>query len=246
MARLLFISLVLASVLTFSKCSFYYHDRPLITIQVGTLRLPIIGVYVFDYASRRDLSSAELVVMEDANFGCESEPRSSNYSLPAKNSYFVVMVPITGNSPCSEYRKAVAASEVWGASGIIYYYTPDDPRGGKLSRRPSTSLPLKRFSVTKIELTARQTVTLFSEIDKGSVARVSITTYSHPLQTTQTFYFIIFAFCILMILSCLWFVMSYLKRCHYSIKRRRRRVRGFLMAVFVVYNTYRVNDLFYL
>ena len=224
MARVLCILFVVASVIGLSKCSFYYHDRPLVTIQVGTLRLPVVGVYVFDYATRRDVSAAELAMVEDANFGCESEPPMSNYSLPGKNSYFVVMVPIVGGSNCSDYRKAVAASEVWGASGIIYYYSPDDPRGGKLSRRPSSSPQLERFSATKIKLTARQAVTLFSEMDKGAMTRVSVTTYSHPLQTTQTFYFIIFAFCILMILSCLWFVMSYLKRCHHSIKRRRRRV----------------------
>ena len=223
MARFVFTILLCALVLSVSRCSsFYYQERPLISVQVNSLRVAMVGDYVYDYASRKDIDQADLVIIEDSHFGC---PNEANYTLPPEGSWFVLMVPFLGiNSPCSEYLKAVAASQVWGAAGIIFYYTPGDPQEGKLPRRRAGSPPLQKFSVTKVELTASKMATIISEVDKGATARVTVMVYSHPLQTTQTFYFIVFAFCILMLLSCLWFVMSYIKRCHYSIQRRRRRV----------------------
>ena len=225
---LVLLYIVFASVLELaSSSSFYYKDRPLVTIQATSLRLPVVGEYVFNYASRRDIDRADLYIIEDAFFGCDSDASASNYSLPGKDSYFVVMVPFLGNrSPCSEYHKAATASKAFGAAGIIYYYTPDDPQGGRLPNRPTNSPFLQRFSATKIELVSRKLAALLSEAEKEGGMRVTVSTYSHPLQTTQTFYFIVFAFCILMLLSCLWFVMSYIKRCHYSIRRRQRRVRN--------------------
>jgi len=226
LAALYYVS-VLASVLELSSSSSFYHiNRPLVTIQTTSLRLPPeVGEYVFDYASRRDIDRADLYIVEDPSFGCDSDAYATNYSLPGRDSYFVVMIPFLGNrSPCSEFTKAVAASEVFGASGIIYYYSPGDPQGGRLPRRPNSSPALLRFSTTKIELASRNLAALLSEADKEGGMHVTVTAYSHPIQTTQTFYFIVFAFCILMLLSCLWFVMSYVKRCHYSIRRRQRRV----------------------
>lgn len=229
MAKFYFAVLLCLAFLTISKCSsLYYQARPTVTIVVEDgLRVSVVGDYIYDYAKMTDISNADLFVVEDRSFGCPGETPTAisiNSTFPPKDStYFVVMLP--ANSPCTEYRKAVTAREDWGAAGVIYYYTPDDPQQGKLRRRPANTFTLDKFSVTRVEMSSFRISVLMSDIDKGLQPRVSVTAHYHPFQTTQTFYFIVFAFCILMLLSCLWFVMSYLKWCHYSVPRRRRGVR---------------------
>lgn len=233
MAQFFFAVSLLLAVLAITRCSsLYYQARPTINIVVDILRLSEVGDYIYDYAKIMDIPNADLVVIEDSYFGCPEEDPSpatgsvKNITLPPKDSYFVVMLPyLGGNSPCSEFGKAVTARRVWGAAGVIYYYTPEDPQKGKLRRRPADIPAIENLSVTKVELSSFKINALLSEVDKGLQPRVSVKAHYHPFQTTQTFYFIVFAFCILMLLSCLWFVMSYVKRCHYSLQRRRRRVR---------------------
>lgn len=230
MAQFFFCLLFSLATLSISRCfSPYYQARPTITIVADGLTLTEVGDYITDYAKILDISNAKLVMVGDKNFGCPEEaPTTSsnrNITIPSKDSYFVVMLPYLGdNSPCSEYSKAVTARDVWGAAGVIYYYTPEDPQKGRLERRPDHTLSIQDLSLTKVLLSSVKIDALLSEVEKDFQPRVSVTAHYHQFQTTQTFYFIVFAFCILMLLSCLWFVMSYIKRCHYSLTRRRRRV----------------------
>ena len=41
---------------------------------------------------------------------------------------------------------------------------------------------------------------------------------------TTTFYFVMFAFCLLLLLALVWFAFNYLKRCHNVLSRRHARV----------------------
>ena len=210
------------------NCHCLYRNQmtPVITITAGPYEVSTDGRYDPDYSnSRRNIESAPLYVLEDENVGCPGYSLSDlNITLPSPNSYFVVMLPYVGtNEPCSEFIKAQTARNVWGASGIIFCYDPDDPRGGTLRDRPSRSPMLSSITIVSMERLLANTP--LQEWINTETPYVTIEAKYHQFQTSQTFYFIVFAFCILMLLSCLWFVMSYVKRCHYNIQRRRRRVR---------------------
>jgi len=45
-------------------------------------------------------------------------------------------------------------------------------------------------------------------------------------RSTTTFYFVVFAFTILLLLSLTWFIFNYLRRCHHMYTTKRRRVRN--------------------
>lgn len=224
MQELLAVVLSLAALIPESS-SLYYQVRPTITIAAGKFNPTIVGQYDPDYSSsKEDISSADLYVVEDPEFGCPSfTPSNSthhNYTLPRPNSEFVVMLPYLGTEgPCSEYEKSVTAHDQWGTSGLIFRYDPDDPRDGTLAHRPPRTPQLRGITIVSMELEINSAL-----LNREFLPRVTIEHHYHPFPTSQTFYFIVFAFCILMLLSCLWFVMSYIKRCHYSVQRRRRRV----------------------
>lgn len=198
--------------------SLYYSMRPKVTISPGPGdrdEISAVGEYDPDYVSgsRKNVPSANLYVIDDREFGCPGY-NHTNITLPSTG-YFVMMLPYLGvNSPCLEYEKAQTIRNLWGASGLIFRYELGDPQGGQLRDRPSRSPTLSGITIVVVQLQYKP--------PKG--ATVSITAEYHQFQTSQTFYFIVFAFCILMLLSCLWFVMSYIKRCHYNVQRRRRRV----------------------
>lgn len=211
---------------TVPKCrSLYYQMRPTISIVAGDYRFSEVGDYDPDYSStRKDISSAALYAIDDENVGCPGYSLSEmNITLPSRGSYFVVMLPYVGtNRPCSEFTKAQTARNEWGASGLIFRYDPDDPLDGKLRDRPTQSQQLSGITIVVVKLALS-----LSLVDE-SIPFVSIMAHYHQFQASQTFYFIVFAFCILMLLSCLWFVMSYIKRCHYNVQRRQRRVSNSL------------------
>lgn len=202
--------------------SLNYPTRPTITIMAGNDHLSAVGEYDPDYTNeRRDVSRANLFVIEDPNFGCPNYNTSHNLTFP-RDKPMVLMLPYLGaNSPCHEFFKAQTARNMWGASGLIFRYDRTDVQGGQLGNRPGGSSKLDDITVVTMQLGYSYTPDL---IRSGFIPRVSIIAHYHQFQTSQTFYFIVFAFCILMLLSCLWFVMSYIKRCHYNVQRRRRRV----------------------
>ncbi len=209
--------------------SLYYQERPTINIVAGTtFSVTKVGEYDPNYSSTsrdEDISSADLYVIEDPNFGCPgyipaNNTQQYNYTLPQPNTEFVVMLPYQGGDGlCSEYDKSLTAHSIWGARGLIFRYDPGNPREGTLMNRPDRTPRLSGITIATME--QEMNVVLLNRV---YLPRVSISAHYHPFPTSQTFYFIVFAFCILMLLSCLWFVMSYIKRCHYSVQRRRRRV----------------------
>ena len=209
-----------------TECSsLYYQVRPTITITAGKFNPTRVGEYDPDYSnSKEDIRSADLYVVEDPNFGCPGYSPGNNtqynYTLPEPNSEFVMMLPyMGGDGLCSEFEKSQTARSIWGTSGLIFRYDPGDPREGTLVNRPAQTQKLSGITIATMELELNTAL-----LNRVYLPRVTITAHYHPFPTSQTFYFIVFAFCILMLLSCLWFVMSYIKRGHYSVQRRRRRV----------------------
>lgn len=45
-----------------------------------------------------------------------------------------------------------------------------------------------------------------------------------PANVQLTFYFVMFAFCLLLLLAVVWFIFNYIKRCHQMVVRRHRQV----------------------
>lgn len=198
---------------------------PPIPVVAGSYEVSEVGDYDYDYTSeRRDVSRVRLYVIEEPNFGCPGYNMSNiTRILPPRD--FVLMVPNLGaNSPCLEFFKAQTASRL-GASGLIFQYDRTDVQGGWLGKRPPKTPQLSGITVVTMELRYNPAIAYRPGVEPAYLT-VSITAHLNQFQTSQTFYFIVFAFCILMLLSCLWFVMSYIKRCHYNVQRRRRRVRG--------------------
>lgn len=241
-----FLGVVLIPLLTVAVVpgcwSLNYPMRPTITIMAGSPEpLSGVGDYVPDYTNeRRDISSANLFVIEDDNFGCPDYNNSySNFTFP-RNKPVVLMLPYLGtDSPCHEFFKAFTARHEYGASGLIFRYDRSDTQGGQLVNRPSGNSKLDDITVVTMQL--GYIPGLVYRPGSVFIPRVSIIAHYHQFQTSQTFYFIVFAFCILMLLSCLWFVMSYIKRCHYNVQRRRRRVMlnldlaGLMLPFFPLY-----------
>lgn len=219
------LTVVAVLLVTLPSCrSLYYQVRPTITVRPRSgSSISDVGEYDPDYSnSRKDINDRDLYVIDDPNVGCPGYPLSDlNITLPSSG-IFVVMLPYVGSGvPCSEFIKAKTARNEWGADGIIFRYDPGSPSEGRLRDRPTHSQMLSGITIVTMELALRPS--LLNPKENGRPL-VSIVAHYHQFQTSQTFYFIVFAFCILMLLSCLWFVMSYIKRCHYNVQRRRRRV----------------------
>ena len=178
--------------------------------------------YDDDYSTERNaISLVNLILIEDIHFGCSKNTSSVNVTWPYPGPKFAMMLPYLGiNSPCSEYQKAQNIRDIWGAAGLIFHYSKSDPQNGRLLDPPRNSIPLKDMVIVTMQLTSTDLSWL--RLYRGHYPRVSID--PPPSSTPTTFYFIVFAFCILMLLSCLWFLMSYIKRCHNSLRRRRQRV----------------------
>ena len=223
-----FLFVALSLVALTGRCySLYYEVRPTVAISVPSSddfqTITRTGEYDPNYSNTKNDIISRLYVIEDKYSGCPEY--FTNISLPLpRSSAFVVMLPLLGeNSPCHEFLKAKTARNTWGASGVIFQYNPANSQG-VLRHRPSQYKLLSGVTIVALPLSSSQYSALLLKQRGGYHPVVHINAQYHQIPASQTFYFIVFAFCILMLLSCLWFVMSYVKRCHYSIQRRRRRV----------------------
>ncbi len=170
--------------------------------------------YSGDFASysRTDNVNGKLRIADDS-FGC-----NGSTSLDANGQ--ILLLQLT--PACSDYLQSVAA-EASGAVGVVFY-SPSDRVS--LGSKPSNA----RTVLTTVALVqlGDETVDTFREQLKMQLKpppAVSISKdYRQVYETSKTFYFVVFAFCILMALSCLWFVLSYVRRCCQSARNRQRRV----------------------
>ena len=147
-----------------------------------------------------------------------SEHSNITYKLPDQP--FIVFVPLpTSSTKCNAYKKAQKAEEL-GATGIVFY-----------SQRESSQLKLTRSSlkvvVTLVVLTEDEISLLKKEGNwTNTTIKIEIDEESSYVGNQHTFYFVVFAFTVLVILSLTWFIITYTKRCHDFITSKRRRVSG--------------------
>lgn len=158
-----------------------------------------------------------LVFVNDG-FGC---PGNDTDSQPLSNS--ILLLRLT--QECTDYQQAIAAQRL-GVQGLIFYYTPDavdKSLGSRYAER------LSDITVVALELGESD----IEDMANSPHARIDPIYHKSFFQTSHTFYFVVFAFCILMLLSCLWCILSYIRRCQYNVRNRRRRVGTRTCLIFV-------------
>jgi len=173
-------------------------------------------IFIGEFASYSRLESTPesqstylpLVFVNDG-FGC---PGNDTDSQPLSNS--ILLLRLT--QECTDYQQAIAAQRL-GVQGLIFYYTPDavdKSLGSRYAER------LSDITVVALELGESD----IEDMANSPHARIEPFYRKSFFKTSHTFYFVVFAFCILMLLSCLWCILSYIRRCQYNVRNRRRRV----------------------
>lgn len=150
-------------------------------------------------------------VLADETYGCQS---NSSLPTPLPKGDFIVVISL---SSCSDYLQAKKAEED-GTSGVVFYYTSDSVKKSleKEARRV-------RVPVVIVELNDDDLAHIDGEDKQYTHVTIVGMTYA-VFQQSRTFYFIITAFCVLILLSCLWFFTSYARRCKHTLRNRRRQV----------------------
>lgn len=212
--KLFWIVNLLLPVLTFVRVeSTVYRAYEL----VPHIKLDTNQVFIGEFASYSRLESTPesqstylpLVFVNDG-FGC---PGNDTDSQPLSNS--ILLLRLT--QECTDYQQASAAQRL-GVQGLIFYYTPDTVDKSLGSRYAER---LSDITVVALELGESDIEDLMANSPR---ARIDPFYHKSFFQTSHTFYFVVFAFCILMLLSCLWCILSYIRRCQYNVRNRRRRV----------------------
>ena len=205
----------------------YCTYRPQVTLNVGNgdsaIQTTIVGEYA-DYGYQRtQVKELTFILLPDYDFGCGSQlnPNTTAALIRAPSTgTFVLMIPLpldNSDTSCSDYTKSVVAQH-FGAAGVLFYYFPSSP-GQLTDEDPPLSIP-----IAAIELSEESLNSIQEQLEENS-GLVSILGYCYPsIQSSQTFYFVVFTFCILTVLSCLWFMLSYIRRCRLRAAIRRRRV----------------------
>lgn len=156
------------------------------------------------------------VVLADITYGCQGS--NATLSRHQGRGVFIVVLELSG---CDDYLQAKKAKQD-GASGVVLYYTSGSSKSGWSSGGDEQlSIPVavvELWDGILDHLTGQQTPPYTDVAIEGRHFAVA------PQQ--RTFYFIVTAFCILILLSCLWFFTSYFRRCRYSLRNRRRQVSG--------------------
>ena len=224
-------------------CSVYWTYRPIVSFTYGTSSISdqtFVGIYA-DYSNyQASVFDSQLELATDNAFGCTSIGiESSNITRPLSFSPrpFVIMMPLSYQD-CSDYLKADNA-QVFGAAGVVFYYLS----GSADNRFHSPSRPRINIPVAAIEISEETLRVIQQQLETSNVS-IRGDHYSN-LQTSQTFYFVVFSFCILTILSCLWFVLSYVRKCRTASQRRQRRVSNYARIIMwcTLATTYNLIDI---
>ena len=156
------------------------------------------------------------LVLPDSTYGCPDSNTSLLFSHGGEP--FVVVLPL--KVECDDYQQAERAGED-GAAAVVFYYTADSEKDWWTSGSGENHLVIP---VAVVEIWD-EILDRLSGRESPPYTRVSIEGRHYAVPPRQrTFYFIVTAFCILILLSCLWFFTSYFRRCRYSVRNRRRQV----------------------
>lgn len=229
--------LVIGLCLTLSECT--QQIQPRIDISVGSFSIQKVGVYA-PYINSRNLRSlnvadAKLFLIEDGNFGCpnfnisnSTKPLPRPQKLSSTGSPFVILTPLNGN--CSDYDRARWVYYRGADAIVFYYFSTSEKKTLQTVRRGELDLTVARV---RFEQSTFNKLRAAEEAAPG-YGLISLSyDYQRIFQRSQTFYFVVFAFCILMTLSCMWFAMSYIKKFRLNMQARRRRVCICIMCTYV-------------
>ena len=218
LSRAVPLTLVLWGWLVRTALCYTYEIRAHVTLTTDTndYNPQVLVGYFSSYSPVTTDRQRGRLVLADDRYGCPG----SNVTLPkvGTSSSFIVVIHA---SECDDYLQAKKAEQD-SASGVVFYYTLSDSTDFSTSSNES---PLK-IPVAIVEvgddipghLTGRKLPQYTGVAIEGKHYAV--------FQQSRTFYFIVTAFCILILLSCLWFFTSYFRRCRYSVRNRRRQVGG--------------------
>ena len=220
-------------VLPYVSCSTYLVPR--VTLSYETMQYRFEGTLA-TYSNASISSTTGILLAPGSSFGCSdidiipsvpgngsnsSDVSSAEASKPASNPSepFVVIVPKTA---CEDYYQAAYAASI-GARAVVFYST----QSGTLT----SSLPILGIPVVYTGLSAedKDTLEVLLGLENAQVTVELIDAYYY-YRTQQTFYFVVFAFTMLILLSLVWFVVSYMRRCYDTVRTRRERVREFVQG----------------
>lgn len=174
---------------------------------------PLVGSFASYGEASTDRRRGKLVLPSET-YGCSE----SNATLPRISSggSFIVVLPL---SECNDYFQARRAYRD-NAAGVVFYYTSDSSRDSTTSGNGIVlAIPVAVVKVDNdlLDYITGQKSPQYTDV---AIEGVNYTVF----QQSRTFYFIVTAFCILILLSCLWFFTSYFRRCRHSVRNRRRQV----------------------
>ena len=138
---------------------------------------------------------------------------SANATFPPQP--FVAFLPLSAE--CGNDHDMVLRLEKWDPLAVVFYTTSSTLVLGSYRQ-------ITKPVVVLIRLTPEELLYL-SELLPPSNSTVTISTTAYrEYPTSQTFYFVVFAFSVLVLLSLTWFTVTYIRRCHDYCTRNRSRV----------------------
>lgn len=225
-----FVLSLLSALASLVKCYSYYELIPKVEFVIDRqVYRTIQGDYV-SYGPNTDFSKL-LNVIDDPFFGCAAEANDTNVPLYPSQSAFL----IPDSSHCTITEKSSFLSNTYKARAVLLYRLSDSNEEDRKRRQTAQRASGQSSSrtgptVIRLNLLSDQLTQLLARQNAGSTIQVNVEAQlvQRGFKTTQTFYFVVFAFCILMLLSCSWLLLSYFKRCHYRWRLRRNQVLSIL------------------
>ena len=119
---------------------------------------------------------------------------------------------------CDHYYQARFAQDL-GASGVLFY-APQSK--SSFTSYLATSLDIVVAFIKVSDTTMSRYKTLLSS---NATVTLRVRSVTSSIHASQTFYFVVFAFSVLVLLSLAWFSITYVRRCHQHFSRKYQRVR---------------------
>lgn len=197
-----------------------YYETTTAVVQIESPSTSTVLIVEGQYFERSSTSTYEASGGFLLDQGC---PEAWNNSLTRgdeEGRSYVLFLHLSDCGGASDVSDRASKATDLGAAGVVVYTTSSGASvDGRLSR--SLSIP-----VVFVQLRADENTALLGMGDDGSAEASIQCNCGSSFPNSQTFYFIVFSFSLLMVLSCSWFLLSYVKRCQHNLRSRRRRVNN--------------------
>lgn len=222
----MFVLALLSALASMVECYSYYELIPKVQFVIDRQVYATIQGNYIQYGPNTDFSKL-LSVVDDPFFGCAAEANETDVlAYPIRSTFL-----LPDSSHCTVSEKSSNLYSTYGARALILYRLSDeaseeDSRQRRQTAQRTSGQSSSGPTVIRLNLLTEQVTRLLARQDAGSRLQVNVEAQlmQRGFRTTQTFYFVVFAFCILMLLSCSWLLLSYFRRCHYRWKLRRNQV----------------------